>query len=307
LSEKDLVQSSKVVTKVLDPLDDSVLATIAFDQDIEEDREEFAKTWDSLATNVASAINTVMLQRTLDALEKRTQEIRTVFSHISQGICILDDHLLISGEYSQSLESILDVRELHNKALLPILFEASEIKADIQSRVEQSLLSAIGDDRLAFELNSVHLIRSLSHVKNKVVQFLELDWTPLCNENDVVERVMVTIRDITVMKKMNEDAAKRDKVMGMTAEVATLAPDVFRKFILRTREDFNYCHSQIQKGEHILVDTAAEIKRLLHTIKGNSRTLRLSYLSAENMIWKTSFTKRFMTPAIPKDSPFRLI
>lgn len=228
-----------------------------------------------LTNNVASAINTVKLEQTFGMLERRTQEIRTIFGHINQGILMIDQSLRILPEYSAHMHEIFGTRAIAGQDFLELAFAEAEISGDVRSQIRTCLAGAIGEDALNWECNNDVLPREV----RRGGRWLEIDWTAIVAPNDVVHRLMVTFRDVTTLKALKAAAEANRLEMEMLHQIVSVAPDKFEGFLSSGRRYLEDSRALLRKPGGPCDEDLNEVKRNLHTVKGNSRTLRLTHLT----------------------------
>jgi PAS domain-containing protein len=227
----------------------------------------------------------------LVVLEKRTQEIHTIFSNINQGICLIDQEFKINPEYSSALETILKGEPLKGRNILDILGAKAHINQDQLQLIETTLHSIMGSNIIAYMLNSHILPTELEIEEQDGIKFLEVDWTPIANADDIIARMMITLRDVTDIKRLKQEAESSKTEMEIFYQLSNISFDMFNRFIesasrhLKTNSALLYKVCLDETSDLIL------IKRNLHTLKGDSRTYQFSFITeivheVENLIAK---------------------
>lgn len=228
-----------------------------------------------ITNNMASAITTVRLEKTFDMLDRRTQEIRTVFANINQGILMLDESLKILPDYSAFLETFLGVKDLAGQDFVSLVLGFSNLSGDEKSDIHARMEAAIGESSVAWELNTEDLLRECVLTLNGIEKVIEIDWTAIIDDNDIVQRCMITIRDVTALRKLHEQAAEHQEEMNMIGEIVSKPAEDFNAFINSARK---YVKESVELlGSPTPPDAPAlnHVKRNLHTVKGNSRVVGL--------------------------------
>lgn len=232
-----------------------------------------------MTNNMASAITTVRLEKTFGILEKRTQEIRTVFANINQGILMVDETLRILPEYSAHLETLFGTTDVAERDFMEFAFAGATLSRDTLSQIENCLRGSLGEDVLNWETNADVLPKEFHLVRNGAELDYEVDWTAIVGSDDQVRRLMVTFRDVTTLKALKAAAEANRVEMEMISQIVAISPEKFDGFLSTGRRYVSECLSLLNKSGGASSEDLNEIKRYLHTVKGNSRTLKLSYLT----------------------------
>ncbi len=219
-------------------------------------------------------------ERTVQLAEKN-RDIRTILANIKQGILTITPDLSVHPEYSQFVESILETKSIANQPVMNLIFDQSDLSSDKKDQVHGALDFSIQQDLLCFESNGGSLVRECRRKRsNGEEQFLELDWDPIINADDLVEKIMLTVRDVTEVRKLRDHAEKNQKVLTMLSQILNAGSDRFQAFIKNSSTILNKAAELIKQAgpdDQELVNTAY---RHLHTVKGNARSLALTELTS---------------------------
>jgi len=299
LNAAAVTSRSDLTLQVLDPRDGSCVAMLGLSNKDVRVLEKMKAPLMALCNNVASAVTTVRLEQTFGALEIRTREIRDIFDNVQQGICMIDSDLRFGPEYSKCLESLVETTELSGRSVVDVLLARTSLPQDAVSLVHTCVQAASGESILAFECNSHVLPREVEFHSSKGSRFYELDWVPMLDANEEIRNFMLTLRDVTVLRQLRAAAERNRKEMVRIGEILAIPPERFNSFV-------SLCRSQIETCEKLLrvvpetnpppQGVQAEIKRELHTIKGNARSFGLTEVvevthEVENVFieaWKSS-------------------
>jgi chemotaxis protein histidine kinase CheA len=139
--------------------------------------------------------------------------------------------------------------------------------------VETCLDAIIGEDRAAWEFNSVHLPAEI-HLRDRMVQ---LYWHPIPNRMGMTEYVMLVLRDVTEQRNyealLQNERHERDLRNVKTLELRQANFLQVERFLQRV--------AQSNQARIPALPPATELLRVLHTWKGEARTLGLKSLAAE--------------------------
>lgn len=217
-------------------------------------------------------------QRTLE-LQEKNKNIQSLLKNIKQGIFTITTGGLIHHEYSDYLVEILGTQNIAKENVNTLLFKNSNLGADTASQIENLILTAIGENAITFELNKHLLVRDLEfiNVENKKIH-LEIDWNPIIGDNDTLERIMCTLRDVTEVKKFRNEAEIKKQDLEIIGEIIKNEATICANFFKTSLNYIDDCY-KIASNEAIEKSSYDKILIHLHTIKGNARTLGFSYIN----------------------------
>jgi histidine kinase len=213
-------------------------------------------------------------------LAAKTRTIAAMLDGIEQGVCTLDQHLAIQPEYSPYLERLVGSRNLVGRGVSEVLFEGSDLDAAAIAANEARLRSGMGSPPAVAKLNTGHLIKAYSRRgPDGTRHHHEVDWSWIVDDHGMVERVLVAVRDVTVLRGLKQ-----------AMEVADRETEVLGQIVDAGLEDFkSFCETSLRCiDQHLAVATGggldAERRRALfrdvHSIKGHSRRLGLNPIVA---------------------------
>jgi signal transduction histidine kinase len=212
-------------------------------------------------------------------VEAKTRDIRSIMNTIRQGIfMITSEGLSLHPDYSNYSETILGENELANRRLTELLFDRSDLLPDEKAQVEHALTCSLGEHWLNFEANIRCLPQEITFSGRHGDKVLELSWDPIINKDEIVERVLVSVRDVTEYRDLVKKNQQDEQNLDIVLEIVRLGPVKFA----RTLE---FCCSLINESESSDVweqnfaEVSATILRNLHTIKGQARSVGLHYLT----------------------------
>lgn len=246
------------------------------------DSDDIAKAGsllDPITNNIASAITTVRLEKTFAVLAKRTEEVHTLFANINQGILLLDEDLTILPDYSSFLDTLFPATTIARTNFINLITQQFSLTPDLTAQVSTCLSGSLGEDELSWDSNAHVLPSETCITRGEDTIIIEIDWTPLCDGDGVVRRLMVTFRDVTTLKALKAAAEANKREMEILGQIVHVGREKFEGFILSTQ---HYVEDSLKALAAPAVpsdEDFREIKRHLHTIKGNSRTLRFSLLT----------------------------
>jgi HPt (histidine-containing phosphotransfer) domain-containing protein len=216
-------------------------------------------------------------------VERQTRDIKSILKHIKQGIFTLVPPFKQAGDqYSDHLVQLLGKESITGQTLDQLLLKQSDLNADSKSQIEAALDATLGENSLAYEMNEDSLVKELSFQKSpdQDKSIFEVDWNPIVNKEDTVEKILVSLRDVTEVRRLKSVAEQREEDIRILIELVQIPEEKFQRFLAKTKE-------YIAENRDIILNKSeprAEIIRRLfmnmHTIKGAARTYSLKSISS---------------------------
>jgi two-component sensor histidine kinase len=221
---------------------------------------------------------------------KKNKEIESILSNIQQGVFMVGEDLKILPEYSAHLDRMVgnsNSGQLAGQNLFEVLFKGAELSQESVAQASEAVKCVVGFDSLAFDLNSHQLPTEL--VRNSGTgqgqTFWELEWVPMPNPEEINDRLMVCIRDVTELRKIRSEAEKSQVELQMIGQILKVAPERWKTFVESVHIALNECREMIRlrlnskSAPESLQVIVPDLFLRLHTIKGNARSYGLSYLT----------------------------
>ncbi len=220
-----------------------------------------------------------ILERTAQ-LRQKTHDVNTMLQNMRQGIFTIVRGAKIHPEYSAFLSEIFETKEVADQPVFPFLFTGSSIGGDALNQIEATVDSIIGEEAMNFEFNSHLLVteytKTFADGRRKT---LELDWNPVLDSDDLVGKLMVTVRDVTELKALQLETEKQKEELEIIGQILAVSKDKLLEFIQTSTEFMDENRALIEKTTTKDQDVIAALFRNMHTIKGNARTYGLSYIT----------------------------
>lgn len=217
-------------------------------------------------------------------LRQKTNDIESMLENMPQGVLTVTSGNIIHPEYSAYLETIFETREIAGRNLMDVVFAGTNLGADMLSQVEAAIGSCIGEDQMNFEFNSHLLVTELDKtMPDGRVKSLELSWSPICN--DVVEKLMLCVRDVTEFKRLAGEATAQKRELEIIGEILSVSQEKFQEFI-ESSYKFVDENDAINRDTHQKdIEAIGLLFRNMHTLKGNARTYGLLHMT--NVVHET--------------------
>lgn len=214
------------------------------------------------------------------ALKQKNEDIANMFSNMHQGLFTIVDGGLIHSEYAAYLETIFETKEIANRNVVDFMLRRSTLSADVIDSVSTAIASIVGEDAMMYEFNSHLLVTELAlEFADKPRKLIELDWDPIIDDQDVVTKLMVTVRDVTALKALQAEAEGQKQELMMIGEILAVDADKFSDFIEGSASFVEKCKTIIEETQQKDLNKLAELFRNIHTVKGNARTYGLKHIT----------------------------
>ncbi len=205
-------------------------------------------------------------------LQQRNNDINNILRSMKQGIFTILEDGTIHHDYSVYLENILETNQIRGRTYHDLLFSNSDISKDKLSQVRSTVENSLGEDILTFEVNSHLLIEDYRIVSDDgAARHIELFWNPIVDEDDIVRRFVVNIRDKTEIVTLQEKTLQQQKEFKIISQVFSISHENFESFLSASGQDLQTCLQLLEKNSRLKMEVIDHVFRNLHTIKGNSR------------------------------------
>ncbi|SEE97131.1 hypothetical protein/two-component system, chemotaxis family, sensor kinase CheA [Burkholderia sp. WP9] len=226
------------------------------------------------------------IQESSAQLKQKTADIQAMLQNMQQGILTVIDGAVIHAEYSAYLEDIFETKDIAGRGLMDLVFADTDLGSDALSQVDAAAHACLGEDCINFAFNQHLLVGEISRrMPDGRVKILDLSWSAITDENDVIVRLMLCVRDVTELRKLAAEASEQRRRLDMIGEILAVSEEKFHHFIESSAGFISENERIIRK--HSAADHAAiaELFRNMHTIKGNARTYNLQHLT--NVVHET--------------------
>ncbi|WP_218110019.1 7TM diverse intracellular signaling domain-containing protein [Oligoflexus tunisiensis] len=219
----------------------------------------------------------------LEALvAEKTRDLTSIMEHIPLGIFMIKSDFRIHRYHSRYLREIFRGQDLEKSQAADLIFGSSHLNSDERSRAESCLAASLGEERINFDMNVESLPLELRRpVVEGSPQIFDLTWNVIENAEKEVDKILVTMRDVTEIRKLQELARDQKEELEFLGEILAIPTTKFLRFIQSCRdliqENFKLTRSQgVQKRN---LDVLKMLFINMHTIKGAARSLCLKKMA----------------------------
>ena len=214
-------------------------------------------------------------------LREKNNSMSVILSNIHQGLVAIDKNLEIRSEYSLYTENILEEFDLKKQSIIKKFINRINASENDKNRIESALLCVVGGRPFEFELNKNHFPSriELKRKNSNEKKSLELSWQPVI-QADTIENIVLTFKDVTELEKLKLETNFKEKETQKIIDIIESGLGSFQKniksiksYLLNAKKVILRCSGK--KGS---IEDVKEVFRNLHTIKGNTRSLRMKEL-----------------------------
>jgi len=234
-----------------------------------------------IAKLFASAFRTAdrLSKHLAEEVDRQTLDIRSMLDHIPQGVMNLVAPGVIDSGFSKHLRAVLGLDNLAGMTLDQALLSRSTLSADDRERIQAALNSCLGEEALAFELNSGQLPAEIQLEQPDGLKILQMTWNPVIDKAGVIAKILITCHDVTEMRRYEAEAQEQKQELSYIQELVDVSADKFSIFYETTVRMLD----ENQRLVNLNRNRNFEILKILfvnmHTIKGAARTLGFKKLT----------------------------
>lgn len=236
-------------------------------------------------------------------LQAKNEDIKCMLANMRQGLFTIEPDGSIHPEYSAHLEEIFERSDIAGANACALLFENAHAGSNALNQAREGVNAIIGEDALNFDFNRHVLLEEFDLEVNGQSKSLSLDWNPIVDSEEVVTKLMVSVRDVTLLKQMESEAAAKKRELDMISQLLNLPADKYRRFVTSSYEFLTCNEALINDNADKKPEVVAALFRNMHTIKGNCRTFGFNYLSDQVHDAETFYAMLDKVDDTPWDAP----
>ncbi len=212
-------------------------------------------------------------------LAQKTSDINAMLHNMSLGVCTIVPGNRIHPEFSNHMKTIFEQDEFADTSIGDILFRRSTVGVDARDQVVVGLDAIIGEDAMMWDFNSHVLLREIELRDGDVHKILQLDWSPIVNAEDAVEKVLLIVQDVTHLRALEAESAQQKEELDIIAQILRISIGKFNDFIASAHKFVAENRRLLQETGGRDLDVIAALFRNMHTIKGNARTYEFTLIT----------------------------
>jgi len=226
-------------------------------------------------------------------VEEKTRDIRSILRNIKQGVFMIANDGSIHREFSVFLPELFGKPVNSEVSAVAYLFQGSSVSDDQYDQIDCSVESILGNHFVNYEANRGNLPREFNILHHDRKRILEIEWSPIVDDHETVNKILVCVRDVTDFKRLAKEADEHKDKMGLIEKIIDLSPEKFDHFFENTTQLFAEITEAMGDSKFGRVHLT-QIYRNLHTLKGVSRIFGFHDLSNRIHQMETA-TQTFLT------------
>ncbi|HYP76860.1 MAG TPA: AAA family ATPase [Polyangiaceae bacterium] len=240
-----------------------------------------------IASQAAISIHNAQLYERLEQrvalrteqLAFKNRQVASMLDNMDLGVFTIDETLNIQPEYSRYLAQILGTDEIVGKNCVDLLFGGADLRPDAVVACTAALQFSFGVEAWLAEANSQHLITEMhKFAPDGQLRYFEISWNLICNDAALVERVLVTVRDVTLVRSLKQVAREKERESDIIAQVLDSGLQAFEEFAALSKRLLTENELALAGEAAPSAESVAVAFRHLHTLKGNARLRGFSHL-----------------------------
>ena len=220
-----------------------------------------------------------------EQLRQKTNDINAMLQNMPQGVLTVVKGGNVHPEYSAYMATIFETNDIANRSVMELVFSGSNLGADVLSQIDTTISSVIGEDEMQYDFNSHLLVTDFDlTMPDGRLKSVALSWSPISDESGIVDKLMLCVRDVTELKALAAEAGQQKRELDIIGQILAISQEKFSGFIDGSVE-FLAENKKIIDDVGVTPnggldpDTATQLFRNMHTVKGNARTYGLLHLT----------------------------
>ncbi|HEY8943558.1 MAG TPA: GAF domain-containing protein, partial [Polyangiaceae bacterium] len=217
-------------------------------------------------------------QRT-EELALKNRQIATMLDHLDEGVFTIDRNRRVEPGYSRQLAEILGTTEIVGRDCIALLLDGSTVRPDVRSATISALRFSFDQEPWLAALNADHLVRQEERIgPGGAPQFLEIAWNFIASDAGQVERMLVTVRDVTLLRGLRQTAREKEREVDIIVQALERGVNAVQEFCVNCRQLLAANRGMLASQQKLDEPALAAAFRNLHTLKGNARLLGFTHL-----------------------------
>ncbi|MDQ3230198.1 MAG: Hpt domain-containing protein, partial [Pseudobdellovibrionaceae bacterium] len=206
-------------------------------------------------------------------IRRAKDKIQIILDVIEEGILTIDSHLMLDAEHSRYLSHLYPILFGGSGDAVSKLFSNGVLGGESQSIIRQTLHACLGEEMLAWDLNSAQLPSEIV-IPGGDPRSIHVLWQPLLNGDERINGFLLSLRDMSDQKRLQDEVLlQKEKSKALEQRIQELLLTRFQD----ARRLIGTLENRLAGPDEIWLEVAS--KRDLHTRKGEARTLGLKGIS----------------------------
>ena len=230
----------------------------------------------SARIHVENSLDTARLAAIRNARDLTTK-VRSILRNIRQGVLTFGRDLKIDEEFSPAVAALYhaDPATITGADVIDFCVRDGLVPDEI-GLLKDTLRMTLGQNRRTWDIYRSHFPNQ-AELTLAGQQFLfKLDWVPMPDENDIIERCLVCVTDlseeITFKNKIQTSIDDNNRLLTIAQQITSGNADMMQQFVAEALEQLPTFLALIDQGGDAMIPVVRE----LHTLKGAMRMFGFS-------------------------------
>ena len=225
-------------------------------------------------------------------LSQTANEIGAIFANISEAVITIGRDKTIDPQYSACSTQILATSSIAGQPAMTVLFHDTDLSVDRLSQLEATLDACLGSPLSTFTEQRSLMVEHCCKRSKLGNKYLNFSWQPIVNDQQVVERILVSISDSTHIRQLEAITDKENLNLEMIAHLLHTDVDEFFIFVAQAEEQLLGCILLIEGIDKSILtnhrpmspgDTGLRLQKIsyqLNALEQQAAKLGLTYLQS---------------------------
>lgn len=217
----------------------------------------------------------------LESVAKETEKIDAVINNLQQALFAVGPGGTIVEPVTKYTEKIFG-RNIIGENVMQTLYRSLYAKREIYDSVESALVTVMGETELQWDLVESNFPRKIEYLAPDLAaektnfKLLKINISPIWDDQENLQRLLFVIEDITDFEKMELQFKLEQEQSGMLECVLENTIEDLNVAIKSFQQSLSECRAVAASIDPV---SFMELQRILHTMKGNARQLKMRVLS----------------------------
>lgn len=223
------------------------------------------------------------LETSLKNEQYLTNQSRSIFDNVKQGLILLDKDLIMGDLYSKEIENIFETEEIAGTSFVK-LFRSRLVGRDLESleMFVENLFDPTIKESVVNKLNPIEQVELYTSNQDPTLRkkYLKVSFSRITKDDEIF-KVLVTIKDeteFTLMQKQIEEAKEKHKEeTSQLVSILKVNPKLLKNFLDQSiveLQSISFLYENHQDNNYRPL--ISETFNIVHSVKGNSTLLEMA-------------------------------
>jgi hypothetical protein len=217
-------------------------------------------------TVIKSHLDQSVIDRTAQ-LALKTDHLKSMLDNLAEGLLLINPDKTVHRRYSSQLEPILGTQKIAGKAVMSLLFAATDIEDTTIKATESALDAILNNESTQFKEHQHHLISECRRRSIKGKKTLTFKWRPIVNEQNIVAQLLLGIEDVTLKRRLQSEVNSKDRHLQFIRQILSVPISDFDQFIKASQK-------RLEQNNYLLMTTPNKDINVLNTLFSNAHTIK---------------------------------